>query len=269
MTSLFAIQPLAAAPLRVQVQAFGLRDAKELSMKSPSLRRSYRNSLLASLPALAIKRLAPHLVPLTFKRNQILHDPGQTIETVYFLEDGICSIVVAMEDGSTVEVGIIGRDGFVGLPAVLGTGHTPNRSFIQLPGSGFSVAAKTLREQLSETSGELRLCLQRGIQGLLVQTAQTAACNRVHELEERLARWLLMCRDRVQADRLPITHEFLAMMLGTRRSTVTVAAGILHRAGLIEYSRGHVLILRHEGLEEVACECYGIIRDEYARLGLL
>ena len=165
-------------------------------------------------------------------------------------------------------MGITGRDGFVGLPAVLGTGHSPNRSFIQIPGHGFSVKAKILREQ-SEASSELRLRLQRSIQGLLVQTAQTAACNRVHELEERLARWLLMCQDRVQNDHLPITHEFLAMMLGTRRTTVTVAAGMLHKAGLIAYSRGHVTIQNRERLEHAACECYQIIREEYVRLGLL
>lgn len=165
-------------------------------------------------------------------------------------------------------MGITGRDGFVGLPAVRGTGHTPNRSFIQIPGHGFRVKATILRE-LSDASNELRSWLQRCIQGLLVQTAQTAACNRVHELEERLARWLMMCHDRVQSDHLPITHEFLAMMLGTRRTTVTVAAGMLHKAGLIAYSRGHVTIQNRERLALAACECYQIIHEEYARLGLL
>jgi CRP-like cAMP-binding protein len=139
------------------------------------------------LPPLEIKQLAPQLSPLIFTKDQILHHPGQTVETIYFLEKGICSVVV-----TTVEVGIIGRDSYIGMPAVLGTGHSPNRSFIQLPGSGFSIKAKTLLEHSNNSSGELCLCLQRGVQGLLAQTAQTAACNRVHELEERLARWLLM-----------------------------------------------------------------------------
>jgi CRP-like cAMP-binding protein len=190
------------------------------------------------------------------------------VDTVYFLEEGICSVVVTMETGNTVEVGITGRDGFVGLPALLGTRHSPNRSFIQIPGHGFSVKAKVLQQQ-SEASSELRLRLQRVVQRMLVQTAQTAACNRVHELEERLARWLLMCQDRVQSDQIPITQEFLAMMLGTRRTTVTVAAGMLHKAGLIAYSRGHVTIQNREHLEHAACECYRIIREEYVRLGLL
>ena len=228
----------------------------------------YKNRVLASLPAAESERLRPHLSPVTLKRNRTLHDPGQVVETVYFLEEGICSVVVAMKNGSTVEVGITGRDGFVGLPAVLDTCHSPNRSFIQIAGHGYSVKAKVLHE-LSKASSELRLLLQRAVQGLLVQTAQTAACNRVHELEERLARWLLMCQDRVQTDDIAITQEFLAMILGTRRTTVTVAAGMLHKAGLIEYSRGHVKIQNRERLEHAACECYQIIYDEYARLGLL
>jgi CRP-like cAMP-binding protein len=237
-------------------------------VKSIPVPKTYENRILASLPAAEIKRLAPHLTPITLRMNRTLHEPGQIVDTVYFLEQGICSHVVTMKAGNTVEVGITGREGFVGLPAVLGTDHTPNRSFIQLPGHGFRVKASILREQ-SEASSELRLWLQRSIQGLLVQTAQTAACNRVHELEERLARWLLMCHDRVQSDQLLITHEFLAMMLGTRRTTVTVAAGILHKAGLITYSRGRVTIQNREGLRDAACECYQIVHDEYARFGLL
>jgi CRP-like cAMP-binding protein len=236
-------------------------------MKSTAIQQPYNNRVLASLPALEIKRLAPHLSPVTLEMNRTLHNPGELVDTVYFLESGICSIVVTMENGSTVEVGITGCDAFVGVPALLGAGHSPNRSFIQIPGHGFKVKASVLREQ-SEVSSELKLCLQRGVQGLLVQTAQTASCNRVHELEERLARWLLMCHDRVRSDHLPITHEFLAMMLGTRRTTVTVAAGLLHRAGLITYTRGHVTIRNFEGLENAACECYRTIHDEYVRLGL-
>jgi CRP-like cAMP-binding protein len=237
-------------------------------MQSICVPVSFKNRVLASLPPDLMKRLAPHLNAVTLKLNRTLHDPGQMVETVYFLEEGICSVVVTMETGSTIEVGITGRDGFVGMPAVLGTGHSPNRSFIQIPGHGFSVRAKVLQE-MSETSPELRLRLQRVVQGMLVQTAQTAACNRVHELEERLARWLLMCQDRVQSNELPITQEFLAMMLGTRRTTVTVAAGILHKAGLIAYSRGLVTIKDRGRLEHAACECYRIIRDEYLRLDLL
>ena len=155
------------------------------------------------------------------------------------------------------------------LPALLGTGYSSNRSFIQIPGHGYSIKAKVLEEHSRNGSGQLRLALQRAVQGLFAQTSQTAACNRVHEIEERLARWLLMCHSRLQVDDLPITHEFLAMMLGTRRSSLTLAAGILQKAGFIEYSRGRVQIKNRDGLKGAACECYAIVDDEYRRLGLL
>lgn len=176
--------------------------------------------------------------------------------------------MVDLEDGGTVEVGVIGRDGFVGHSAILDTGCSPNRAFIQVAGSGFSVKAKILLDQ-SDKSRELRVLLNGAVQALIVQNAQTAACNRMHGLEERLARWILTCHDRIQSDRMPLTHEFLAMMLGTNRTTVTIAAGILQKAGLIEYSRGHITIRGHKGLTEAACECYRTIRDECVRLGLL
>lgn len=238
-------------------------------MKSLSNEPPYRNMLLSSLSANERKRLEPHLVPVVLRQNQTLADAEEPVETVYFLEEGICSVVANLENGNTVEVGIIGRDSFVGLPVVLGTGSSVNRSFMQIGGSGYSIKAKALQQHFLEDSGELHQLMLRGIQGMLVQTAQTAACNRVHELEERLSRWLLMCHERTQNDFLPITHEFLATMLGTRRSTVTVAAGMLHKSGLIEYARGHVRIINRAGLEDVACECYRIIRNEYIRLGLL
>lgn len=238
------------------------------AQKQPDSQSAYRNRLLASLPALEIQRLAPHLSEVKLSVNQTLHDAGSKIDTIYFPEDGICSLVAEMESGSTIEVGIIGRDGFVGTAAVLDTGRAANRAYMQIPGHGFSIKAKVLREQ-SEESPELRSKLLRGIQALLVQTAQTAACNRVHELEERLARWLLMCHDRIQSNHLAITHEFLGMMLGTRRTSVTVAAGMLQKAGLIAYTRGHVTIENREGLKDAACECYQVVQDEYLRLGLL
>jgi CRP-like cAMP-binding protein len=216
-----------------------------------------------------IKNLAPHLEPVTLNLKQILHPPDVDIRDVYFLETGICSIVVGMKDGTTVEVGIIGRDNFVGMPVLLGTGRSRNCAFMQLAGAGYKVKAAILRQQLVEDSGELRMCLLRGVQGLLTQVAQTAACNRVHEIQERMARWLLMCQTRTQSDALPLTHEFLATMLGTRRSTVSVASGMLQKAGLITHKRGTVNIENREGLQAAACECYAAVEDEYARLQLL
>ncbi len=231
-------------------------------------KQPFKNRVLISLSPPDIGRLSEHLLPVTLKSKDSLHEPGELINTVYFLEDAVASVVITMENGGTVEVGLIGRDGVVGLPAVLGNGRATNRTFIQLPGSGFSVKAKILRE-LAESSSEFRSHLQLAIQGYLIQTAQTAACNRVHELEERLARWLLMCSDRLQSDHIPITHEFLAMMLGTRRSSVSIAAGILHKSGLITYSRGSVTIQNRDQLAHAACECYQSVLDEYVRLGLL
>jgi CRP-like cAMP-binding protein len=237
-------------------------------MGSTSIQTLYDNRILASLATADIDRLAEHLTPLELPMNYSLQSPNETAGMVYFLEDGVCSIVATMENGATVEVGIIGRDGFVGMASALGTGHLPNRCFMQIPGHGFGVKSKVLIQHIQE-SRQLHLCLLRSVQGLLVQTAQTAACNRVHELHERLARWLLMCYDRVRVDPVPITQEFLAMMLGTRRSTVTVAAGILQKAGLIAFARGHVTIKDHAGLKEAACECYQVVHDEYVRLNLL
>lgn len=233
---------------------------------SPQL--PYQNRVLTSLSPPDLKRLAPHLVPLTLKIRHSLLEPGELIDTVYFMEDAVASVVVAMETGDTVEVGLIGREGVVGLPAVMGSDRGVNRTYIQLAGRGYSLKANILREQFESSSG-LRSCVYRAIQGYMVQTAQTAACNRVHELEPRLARWLIMCSDRVQSDHINITHEFLAMMLGTQRSSVTIAAGILHKAGLIIYSRGSVSIQDRKGLIDAACECYQTVQAEYLRLGLL
>lgn len=234
----------------------------------PVASKSFSNLTLASMPSPDLTRLTPHLSLVDLPRNQTLQESGKPIDTVYFLEQGICSIVATMAGGATVEVGIIGREGFVGLPAVLGTGQSPNRCFMQVPGHGYRVKSRILMEQV-ETSAALRTYLLRCVQALLTQTAQTAACNRVHGLPERLSRWLLMCHDRVQVDCVAITQEFLAMMLGTRRSSLTVAVGILQKAGLITYTRGHVTIDDRVGLQNAACECYQVVHDEYVRLGLL
>jgi CRP-like cAMP-binding protein len=238
-------------------------------MRSKSVEGPYHNRVLASLPREEIIRIAPHLRAIHFKSGQILHEAGQLVEDLYFPEDAVCSLVTSMEDGSMLEAGIIGRDGFVGAAALLGTGHSVLRSMIQLPGQGFSVKARIVLDNSSPTQEAVRIALNRSVYALLIQTSQTAACNRIHGLEERMARWLLMCHDRKQNDELPITHEFLAVMLGTGRSTVTLTATLLRRAGLIEYSRGRLTIKDRQGLEDSACECYATVHSEYVRLGLL
>jgi CRP-like cAMP-binding protein len=228
--------------------------------------RTYRNRVLSALPKLEINRLAGCLTPVTLKQQDTLLD-GKS-DYGYFLEDGIASVVVTLTRGDTVEVGVIGIDGVVGLPIMLGSENGPGRTFIQIAGSGYRIKAADLRSQF-ERPGKLRQHLQRYMQAFMAQTAQTAACNRLHGIEERLARWLLTCRDRMEGDELHLTHEFLGQMLGAPRTTVTLAAGLLHRAGLIKYSRGVVTIENRSGLENAACECYGIVRDEFTRLQLL
>jgi CRP-like cAMP-binding protein len=206
---------------------------------------------------------------VTLKSAQDLLEPEEPIKTVYFPESGICSMVVTMKDGRMIEAGFSGRESFVGTSVVLSGVHPPHRVFVQVPGAGYKISAAILMEHLSEPTGELRALLLRGVEALLIQTAQTAACNRVHEIEERLARWLLMCHDRVSGDHIGLTHEFLATMLGTRRSTVSLAAAILQKAGFIDHRRGQITVKNRAGLEETSCECYAAIRSEYERLGLL
>jgi len=226
----------------------------------------YKNRILAALPKTEINRLARHLSPVTLPQHKTLLDGKATHG--YFLEQGMASVVVTVGKATTVEVGIVGIEGVVGLPILLGTAGSPGRTFIQIEASGFSIPAQKLKEEF-ERPGELRQYLQKYMQAFFVQTAQTAACNRLHGIEERLARWLSSCRDRMESDRLVLTQEFLSQMLGAPRTTVTLAAGLLHRAGLIDYTRGVVTVKNRSTLERTACECYRIVRNEFKRLELL
>ncbi len=213
----------------------------------------YKNRILAALPKAEIDRLKPHLSPVTLKvRTQLMDGHA---DHAYFLEAGLASVVLTLANGTTVEVGVIGVDGVVGLPVLLGALTMPGETFIQVAGSGYRIDAKLLKDEF-ERSGQLRSYLQKYLLGNLVQSAQYAACNRLHTISERLSRWILTCHDRVQSDHMPLTHEFLGQMLGSPRSTVTLAAGMLHEAGLIDYSRGHVTIKNRPKLEDVTCECY-------------
>jgi CRP-like cAMP-binding protein len=230
-------------------------------------RNHYKNRILASLPKAEIGRLAPYLSPLTLETGKTLLDPGENMTHAYFLESGLASVVVSMADGNTVETGITGNEGVVGFAILLGTKSMPSRTFIQVAGAGYRIPAQRLSEAY-EKPGMLRKQINRYFQAHLAQTAQTAACNRLHDIEERLARWLLICHDRMESDTFYLTHEFLGHMLGTPRTTVTLAAGLLHKADLVDYSRGRINIKNRKGLEMVACECYQTIRDEFERLGI-
>jgi len=231
------------------------------------IRKPYKNRILATLPKVEIASLAPYLFPLILGINTTLLAPGEESAYAYFLESGMASTVIQMSDGNTVESGITGNEGLVGIPALLGTKTMPTRTFMQIAGSGYRVKAHRLSEQF-EKPGALRKQINRYFQTYLIQTSQTAACNRLHDIAERLARWLLMCHDRMNSDHFAITQEFLGHMLGTPRTTVTMAAGILQKAGWIHYSRGRIHVRDRKGLEKAACECYRAIRNESDRLGV-
>jgi CRP-like cAMP-binding protein len=238
-----------------------------LGTRTDSDGEAEKNVVLLSIPGREFNLIRPHLEPVELPRQLILDEPGENIEFAYFLNDGLASLVVLTSDGKSVEVAIVGREGLVGTPLAVGLDRGPYRAIMQIAGSGLRVKAKHLENTLQHCP-ELRLILNRFvlIQGL--QIAQIAACNRLHEIEQRLARWLLMCQDRVDSDLLPVTHEFLAQMLGTGRPSVSLAAGILQRAGMIENLRGTVKILNRADLEESACECYRAIQHFNGGLGI-
>ena len=218
------------------------------------------NKILLALPDDEFNELRPHLKFLSLPYHKGLHESVEGIDYATFLNRGMASLVVVTSDGRSVEVGIVGKEGCVGVALVAGIIRSPYRAMMQIPGDGVRVRAEVLSPLLGSLPN-LRLMLNRyaHIQGM--QVAQLAACNRLHEIEQRLARWMLMCQDRIDSDLLPMTHEFFAQMLGAGRPSVTLAAGVLQRAGVIRYTRGKVTILNRNGLEEAACECYRVIRQ--------
>jgi CRP-like cAMP-binding protein len=218
-------------------------------------------SLLAMTPS-EWRILCPHLRYLEMPDHLVLHNPHEPLKFLYFPNSGLISLVVFMHDGRTVEAGITGREGIVGLPAAMGFPRHPLQEIVQVSGSATRISVQQFRK-LAPRLPELRKLAARYMMSLGLQVAQTAACNRVHDLEQRLARWLLMAQDRVRADSVAITQDFLATMMGTDRPSVTLAEGLLTRAGAIEHSRGVVKITDRRRLEASACECYGVI-TQYA-----
>ncbi len=226
-----------------------------------------RNVILLSLPDDEFQFIRPHLEAVDLPQYQILHEPGERLDYGYFINDGMTSLVVITKDGRSVEVGIVGREGMVGMPLIVGMQRGLWRGIMQIAGSGVRLRSEILEEILL-VSPNLRLELNRYALLHGLQVAQIAACNRLHEIEQRLARWLLMCQDRVDSQMLNLTHEFLAQMLGTGRPSVTLATGILERAGMIQNFRGTVKIINRKQLEDSACECYGVIQNFNGGLGL-
>jgi CRP-like cAMP-binding protein len=224
------------------------------------------NKILLSIPDSEYKSLRPHLEYLRLPNHLVLHEAGGKLEFAFFPNRGLISLVVVMKDGKTAEAGVVGNEGFTGTPAVVGLSRSPLQAVAQVTGDGFRVKVGALQDTL-ESTPHLRLLLNRYIAIRGMQIAQTAACNRLHGIEQRLTRWLLMTQDRVGSGALPITHDFLATMLGTDRPTVSLAAAVLQKKKLIEYTRGAVKIVNRNQLEDSACECYGVIRHYDGELG--
>ena len=216
-----------------------------------------RNRLLAALPRDALEQILPTLTHVPLPSGMTIYEPGVPITQVYFVLTGIISMVSEMREG-TVEVGTVGCEGMTGLPIVLAADTMPSRAFVQVPGEALRMEAADLLRAMEEST-KLRRMLYRYVLALFDQTAQHAACNRLHGLEERCARWLLMTHDRVVGDVLLLKQQFLAEMLGVHRPAVTLAAGALQKAGIIRYSRGKVTVLDRAALENASCECYRIV----------
>jgi CRP-like cAMP-binding protein len=226
-----------------------------------------RNEILRRLEPDDYDRLSPSLEPVELAFKQVLYEQDAAIDYVYFLERGIVSLVTVFDDGGIVETGTVGNEGVVGLPAMLGTGRSPDRTLCQIVGGGKRMRAHIFRDELHRgiSSSLVRLTL-RYADGVLKNLAQTAACNRMHPVEERLSRWLLTTLDRVGEANFALTQEFMAQMLGVRRPAVNIAGAALQRAGLIRYTRGKIEVVDRRGLEQTACECYAKIKNEFKRV---
>jgi CRP-like cAMP-binding protein len=223
------------------------------------------NKLLAKVPADELKRLQPHLHEVRLEYMQVLSEPDESITQVYFPTRGVLSMVNEPDSGDIVEFATIGNEGMVGVPVLLGSNSMPSRVMVQVAGSGFQIESKRFSEILKQTPA-FNARLMRYVMALLNQVAQATSCNRLHEVQERCARWLLHTHDRVNGDSFMLTQEFLSQMLGVHRPTVTIAARMLQQAGLIRYTRGQIEVIDREGLEAAACSCYRSITDHYASL---
>ena len=224
-----------------------------------------RNFILGALPGDEYRELSDLLEPVEVETRQLIYDSGKPIRHVYFPTTTVTSMVSHIQDEVAVEVATVGREGMVGLPVFLGVTASPNTVFAQIAGAALRLSADDLRTVLVG-DGALHRQLHRYVQAMMVQLSQNVACNRLHTTEERAARWLLMTADRVGSTRFSLTQEFLAQMLGVRRATVSLTAGLLHNAGLISYRRGAITIDDRDGLEEAACECYDIVHAEFDKL---
>jgi len=224
-----------------------------------------QNHLLGALPIAEWNRLRPRMELRPMPLGHVLYESGDTMRHVYFPTTSIISLLYVMEDGSSAEIAIVGNEGIVGISLFMGGETTPSRAIVQSAGIAYRMAAQYLKEEFSR-AGPVQQLLLRYTQALITQMAQTAVCNRHHSVEQQLSRWLLMSLDRLTSNQLSMTQELIANMLGVRREGVTESAGKLQRLGLIEYSRGHILVLDRPALEAHACECYAVVKKEFERL---
>jgi CRP-like cAMP-binding protein len=239
------------------------KNSRPISPERGTEQHEIQNELLRGFSDHECGGLLSKLEFVRLKVHHVLHEPGDLLKSVYFCNSGMISILTVFPDGKSVEVGLVGREGFLGLPLLVGFQTASTRAVCQLDATAFRVDGETLMEVLPQCAAFLR-GLQQYSQIASMQTTQIAACNRLHDVHERLARWLLMCADRAGSNDFSMTQEFLGQMLGTRRSSVTVAAGILQQAGIISTGRGDVKIINRRKLEDTACECYGIMQRQAA-----
>jgi CRP-like cAMP-binding protein len=224
-----------------------------------------QNCLLAALPEEVHERLYPHLEDVSLLLGQVIYESGERLDHIYFPTTSIVSLLYTMEDGTSAEIGVVGNDGVVGIALFMGGETTPNRAVVQSAGYSLRMKPNVLKEEFRR-GGPLQLVLLRYTQALITQMSQTAVCNRLHSVDQQLCRWLLLSHDRLDSNELTMTQELIANMLGVRREGVTVAAGHLQAAGLIQYHRGKITISDRAGLEARACECYQVVRNECERL---
>jgi len=219
------------------------------------------NKILLRLSDKECSNVFSKMEPVRLEIRQVIHEAGEALTSGYFVNTGLISMLAVQPDGKSIEVGLIGNEGFTALPLLVGYRTSPTRLITHGDGTAYRCDARVLKEVVWQCP-QLELELRRFGHRLAMQTAQIAACNVLHNVEERLARWILMSQDRILSDTLPLTQEFMAQMLGTRRASVSVAAGILQKAGFISYNRGSVTIVNRKKLEDAACDCYGIVKRQ-------
>ncbi len=232
---------------------------------SQSSRNPVANQLLAAIPRGEYERLLPHLEFVCLPIKQVLHEANEPIEYAYFPLTVVASVLTLMSDGEAIEAATVGKEAMVGVPLLLGTQSIPNQVVAQIPGEALRMKADVFIREVY-WGCPLHTLLLRYTQTLMNQFAQTAACNRLHSVEERCCRWLLMTHDRVELNEFLLTHEYLSIMLGVRRASVSEVAATLQQAGFIRYQRGRITILKREGLESATCECYQALKEENERL---